>query len=920
MREEPRAPVSRRVQERLGDERMSATETQPSPAQNKEGPATMSATSASPPAPSAPAPKAEEAPAAAPSADEAPASAPKVDTSGPEPAPKKAEESSGSKPRGADEGPATASKEADDARPAPALKKVSKLDINQRFFQSAQAVTATKPAAAPAVQHEDTRAHSSPRLVTAMPGKAPPSHAAPSATAEAARRDAPRESSATRVPWGNVKPTATRVHVSTQDFPTAKEVMDAERRSEERAAAQAAEEAERQRAHARELDRFRGIEVPSSHQWDAMDSDSDESLDDVVEFGDGKQYKISEVEQERAKQAPKGRPARNPFGAAAQTAAASDPPATPAWTRPLARRTAPAAPPAPAPVPAPATSWGPLAQRHSMLTGKPPPAAAQPRAPDTPAADAHQAQATPASAKDISEEQHSEMHTAAERARKRREEDERAREAERERARQRAAQIEEQIREAERAKREARERELAAKREARERELAAKREARERELAAKRERDSERERQRLEERDRKDRAAMEKAATKADTMAQEPPKPDVEELDTWRRTTPLPKSLRTPKPAPAAEKPPKSTETVAESRVPHNVSPKWNEAPIPPESPLSCDVWADEEAPVWRQYRVCLPRRQHVVRLPTRAAQRPTVSPRISATFASSWSAPWGQLGLGETEAAYIAPRAKPRVHLRADAARGAGTPGAGPSVPRNDAQVVRALTEHVDAAPSAVLFAEELSTGSGAPRRRRAPQVKLPGPSATNRALPLLGVPYGNLFQRPLGGMGLHDVPREAAPRRGGPWGASPLALPLLPHGPEQSDAVPFSTMWQAPSAPGMRRGRPDEALAPTLPVSLGEWPRGVTSKLDVLASPFQPGHPPASSLQASESPSWSFRRRQVAPAEYYGPPNLYGGRTAPPNAAPPASAPRQGEEPRGSDPYVLPADYSDFMLSDSW
>ena len=111
--------------------------------------------------------------------------------------------------------------------------------------------------------------------------------------------------------------------------------------------------------------------------------------------------------------------------------------------------------------------------------------------------------------KAIEAEQQNEMLTAAERARRRREEDERAREAERERARHKAAQIEEQMIAAERAKEEEREQERRREQQARE----------------------EQTRLRLE---------------REQKAKQEAERSQASETGTWRRTTPLPKSLCTP--------------------------------------------------------------------------------------------------------------------------------------------------------------------------------------------------------------------------------------------------------------------------------------------------------------------------------------------------------------------------------------
>ena len=189
--------------------------------------------------------------------------------------------------------------------------------------------------------------------------------------------------------------------------------MEAERKAEERAA----EEHARHQAAKEELERFRGTEIHSHDHWDEIDEESEDELDDVVEFGDGTQYKISEVEEEQSKRAPPPPrvPAWGPLHRPAGLLRRSEPP--------VSMPAAPALASSQAPPPAPVSSWGPLAQRHSALTGKPPPKI-EPPAPKVDAAE-------------IEAEQQTEMLSAAERARRRREDDERQREAERERARQR---------------------------------------------------------------------------------------------------------------------------------------------------------------------------------------------------------------------------------------------------------------------------------------------------------------------------------------------------------------------------------------------------------------------------------------------------------------------------------------------------
>ena len=287
--------------------------------------------------------------------------------------------------------------------------RFSALNINQRFLQSATAATAPKPAlaSAPPLPADESRTGPSPRLVTAMPSRmsaAQYHHHHPVADAsrhKEASRDAP---AAPRMPWANVNKRAPVMPaVSSQDFPTAKEVMEAERKAEERAAAHAAEEHARQQAMKEELERFRGTELMSHDHWDELEDESEDEMDDVVEFGDGTQYKISEVEEEQAKHAPPVQepppppaprvPAWGPTHRPASLLRRPEPPASSvtahASSQPLPHshpraplhahhhlhaqpHHAPATVAAPPPPP-PVSTWGPLAQRHSTLTGKPMP-------------------------------------------------------------------------------------------------------------------------------------------------------------------------------------------------------------------------------------------------------------------------------------------------------------------------------------------------------------------------------------------------------------------------------------------------------------------------------------------------------------------------------------------------------------------
>ncbi|GAC96312.1 hypothetical protein PHSY_003892 [Pseudozyma hubeiensis SY62] len=108
---------------------------------------------------------------------------------------------------------------------------------------------------------------------------------------------APSPANVSRAPWAGVKsglsphPPSTR-GTKLSDFPTAAEAARAKQEQEERAAAAAARESARQQAALQALDRFRGTSLGSGKHWDEMEDEDGGFLGEVVEFGDGSQYKI----------------------------------------------------------------------------------------------------------------------------------------------------------------------------------------------------------------------------------------------------------------------------------------------------------------------------------------------------------------------------------------------------------------------------------------------------------------------------------------------------------------------------------------------------------------------------------------------------------------------------------------------------
>ncbi|TFY69070.1 hypothetical protein EVJ58_g656 [Rhodofomes roseus] len=88
-----------------------------------------------------------------------------------------------------------------------------------------------------------------------------------------------------------------RLDAAANDFPTAAEVAQgrASKLAEQKEAAQAA--AAQKEAMTAEADTFRGVHLdPNAHHWDEMEEDDDNFLDGVIDFGDGRQYKVEATE------------------------------------------------------------------------------------------------------------------------------------------------------------------------------------------------------------------------------------------------------------------------------------------------------------------------------------------------------------------------------------------------------------------------------------------------------------------------------------------------------------------------------------------------------------------------------------------------------------------------------------------------
>ncbi|KZT74855.1 hypothetical protein DAEQUDRAFT_720036 [Daedalea quercina L-15889] len=109
-----------------------------------------------------------------------------------------------------------------------------------------------------------------------------------------------KKDSAGKPAWGSAKNATaivTKLDAVAGEFPTAAEVAQghASKIFEKKEAVQAA--VVQAQAMTAQADTFRGVHLdPNAHHWDEMEEDDDNFLDGVIDFGDGRQYKVEATE------------------------------------------------------------------------------------------------------------------------------------------------------------------------------------------------------------------------------------------------------------------------------------------------------------------------------------------------------------------------------------------------------------------------------------------------------------------------------------------------------------------------------------------------------------------------------------------------------------------------------------------------
>ncbi|KAJ3500314.1 hypothetical protein NLJ89_g9855 [Agrocybe chaxingu] len=125
----------------------------------------------------------------------------------------------------------------------------------------------------------------------------------PQPRAAAAPLGSLQKESSSKPVWGNIKPPSVvpiRPDIEPSDFPTAAEVANVPTRKQPRLEDSKGGSDSTKQLRSEEADTFRGVHLdPNAHHWDEMEEDNDNFLADVIEFGDGRQYKVESSEPQQ---------------------------------------------------------------------------------------------------------------------------------------------------------------------------------------------------------------------------------------------------------------------------------------------------------------------------------------------------------------------------------------------------------------------------------------------------------------------------------------------------------------------------------------------------------------------------------------------------------------------------------------------
>ncbi|KAH7914497.1 hypothetical protein BJ138DRAFT_386877 [Hygrophoropsis aurantiaca] len=164
--------------------------------------------------------------------------------------------------------------------------------------------SATPPvSASPSTSSNVPPSHPAPPLPASIPAAPQLPHAGkviqPQPRAAAATATTARKNGPSKPAWGNANAAASSLaeNAAANEFPTAAEVAHGSILSRKAKVADVTKTnggPPSKQVSLEEADTFRGVHLnPNAHHWDEMEEDGDDFLGGVIEFGDGRQYKIS---------------------------------------------------------------------------------------------------------------------------------------------------------------------------------------------------------------------------------------------------------------------------------------------------------------------------------------------------------------------------------------------------------------------------------------------------------------------------------------------------------------------------------------------------------------------------------------------------------------------------------------------------